>query len=293
MQNKNHDHEEHEKYILEGFCRTYAQQFQKSCDLIEVRDSPDGIVKLDGELVGIELAEYREQGPRNTDQGRDRLLMQFLYNEWKKDISLQHFTCTLTYHIDPDGNHQIPSTKNNQAARLFADIKRLILQRAIEKPDSFKTYRFHPKEDVPRFQRHDRGTSRYHLASEEWPDLAKYCSDIGLQFHPGHRGWLQGSSLNAYFFTSLDMKEIEKVVKAKLEKVPYYRSRLKPGQTRWLMIYSEGWNPTSRVYEKEQLESAKEFIRNIASETGPGFDAIWWADEVEQPNGGQIIRMDQ
>ena len=287
---KNLAHEKQERYVAEGFCKYYAEQFGLSCILLEIADSPDIHVRVGEKDVYLELAQYRETGARNDAFERDRALKKYLNCAWATDDSVNETSVTLNYRLK-NQKYMMPRSESPLAATFLAELRSFVAGHAKTSKGKGRILRFRPAADWKNAKSVTR-MDQFFERLERFPTLGGFCESIALIYQPGLRYATISSSLDAYS-TAFDKREVQTLMSKKIMKIPNYRKKLGSDANLWLLIYSEGWRSVGRLFERNKdIETAKAVFKDLKK--GPArFDQVWWGDELEQAQSGILVRLDK
>ena len=262
---------QYEKRIADEFVRLDGRGWQ----IVEDdRETPDFILGRDGEVGGLELTSYREQGPHNEAHERDQTLKTFIHDAWLVDNSVNEFSLHLFYRSDIDRGFYL--VKKRSLSSVVGELRGLV--QSIDDPVPNDRTRFTFVTDAAAILARRRGDTI--LCAEDYPTLSAHFGKIIVTHHPGTRLALPNTSVSGRY-TKVDVDEIERVLGSKLSKLPEYRANLPNGAPMILLIHSDGWPPTARISNESIMQRALEAAKLALTGEAHRFDEVWWLDNAD------------
>lgn len=272
-----------EARVLTGFCRLLPGEWR-----IESQpDPPDGILRNGDDRVAVELVQYRAQTMENERYEPDDALAQLLHDEWLEDPDVQEFTPFLYYRKDRQGRYRVPRPRDRKA--FISELKALVKMYPPPTSDHVMVILIRP--DLSEGEELSRSPElRPTVASHSGATLTEYLEKVLLSFHPGLSLGTAHTSLG-HSYAWLDSEIIRRCVARKIAKLPDYRSKTE--HPIWLVIHSDGWPPSARLLDHFVPEAVRLARETLDQERdGPGFDAVFWYDDVLTISGGRIHAVD-
>ena len=263
---------QYEKRIADEFVRLDGRGWQ----IVEDdRETPDFILGRDGEVGGLELTSYREQGPHNEAHERDQTLKTFIHDAWLVDNSVNEFSLHLFYRSDIDRGFYL--VKKRSLSKVVGELRGLV--HSIDDPVPNDRTRFTFVTGTAAILAKRRGDAI--LPAEVYPTLSAHFQKVIVTYHPGFRGGHLRTSVSGRH-TNADADEIERVLGGKLSKLPEYRANLPDGAPMILLIHSDGWPPSARISNDMIMQRALGAAK-LTAVTGDAhrFDEVWWLDNAD------------
>ena len=269
---------QYEKRIADEFVRLDGRGWQ----IVEDdRETPDFILGRDGEVGGLELTSYREQGPHNEAHERDQTLKTFIHDAWLVDNSVNEFSLHLVYRSDTDKVFSL--VKKRSLSKLVGELRGLVHSIDDPVPDDRTRFRFVTDAAAILFRR--RGDTI--LRAEDYPTLSAHFGEIIVTYHPGTRLALPNTSVSGRH-PRADEDEIKRVLGGKLSKLSEYRADLPDGAPMILLIHSDGWPPSAHISNDIIMQRALEVARLAATGEEHKFDEVWWLDNAAISLDGKL-----
>ena len=274
----------YERTIAERFIELLGDGWR----IDDARDFPDFHLRRGKELLGLELARYREQGTHNDTHDRNWAMCDFIGDRWIDDESVNNYLLSLSYRSVPKDH--IPVPRRSDWPALAKELRRVVL--GIEEPADGRYVTVCFVTDIDEKAR----ALRTHFGIRpvrraEYPVLSKHFDEVTLIYKPEIVFGRPHTSASCRA-TAADTDEVHRVVGEHLLKVPGYRGSLPKGAQLWLVIHSDGWPPAAHIASdliKDELYAAA-----TAAVTPPNadrFDAVWWLDDAYVRDGGTLHRI--
>lgn len=275
----------YERTIAERFIKLLGQAWELDD---EDRESPDFHLRRGKELVGLELASYREQGPHNKVHSRDWGMRDFIREQWIEDETVNNFYLSLSYR-DSDKD-RIPVPAKARWPALLNELKTIARNIGPQASGKWLSASFTSRIDEEARRLLQIGGT-YLYEKDEYPVLNTHFQEMNLCYESDPVLGRPHTSASGRI-TGADTGELNRMIGKHLLKVPGYRGSLPKGAQLWLLIHSDGWPPTAHIANdriRDELHAAA-----TAAVTAPNvdrFDAVWWLDDAYVRGGGTLHRI--
>ena len=271
------DQKEYEKTVAEKFLAELNDGWRIQGDDSE---SPD-FVLTDGTMtVGLELTGYREQGAHNEAFSRDSEFRQFIYEHWREDATVNHVDLFLAYR-KVDRRFTLP--KKACWSDLLDELRTLV--RSLDTSDEPSRISFDLFEEVDEdFERFLGRRQRCVPTPDNYPLLCSHFYKVMVSYDPGLVAGPPTTSIDSRN-TGADIDELQRVLEAKIKKVPEYRANLPPGAELWLLIHNNGWPSTAHIANEIIMEKLLTTAHSILAASGEFVSVYWFANAYVRPSG--------
>ena len=265
-----------EQQVARLFCHWYSRHRGASCEFVRLAapPAPDGVIRIAGAEICVELARYRELGAHNRLFQYDQALKNAIFERSLRAAHLPHCTPTLSYREPRPGCYTIPPTDKHDS--FIAELFDLVRWVAALADGQFAEVTFGKQARAAARKRTHQG--RLVIEEEVYPAVSRFCRAVRVHRHPGLRFGRPGSTMDARF-SRIDFESITTTVTQKLGKVSGYRNAIS-GRPLWLLFYSEGYPPTAHLAGPDYNERVVQHLDTICGREADGFDAVWWLDQV-------------
>ena len=274
----------YERPIAERFIELLGEGWQ----IDEARDFPDFHLRRGKELVGLELARYREQGTHNETHDRNWAMCDFIGDHWIEDGSVNHYHLYLSYRNVAKDRISVP--RRSEWSAVVEELRRAVLGTELPADGSYITVAFVTDIDEKALAlRTHFGVCPARRA--DYPVLSKHFNEIKLTYQPELVFGRPHTSASARC-TAADTDEVHRVIGEHLLKVPGYRGSLPKGAQLWFVIHSDGWPPAAHIANDRIRDEL--YAVATAAVTAPNndrFDAVWWLDDAYVRDNGTLHRI--
>lgn len=246
--------------------------------------APDFMLALGDQEIMLELAQYRDQGPKNAGVERDDEFKNYFLNKWLYESDFNQFDVEFVYRTSDTGAPLIPAVRKGQeqADKVITELKSLITSLGREACGAGgATIVLVPQSDIKKYQRLRamNMTMNMYRANEDFRTLAKYFSEIHVRYTDGVKVGCPHTSISEGHYVP-DWDEMRKVLKSKHEKLAQYRS-VAGGRPVCLLFYEDG-GYTGRI-PPATLDEVIQFLRAEISKFQDRFDEVWWGHDMFCP----------
>ena len=279
------DQKTYERTIVEKFIERMEASLEIEDDSAE---APDFILRHGNEVVGLELASYREQGPHNKVHNRDWDMRQFIGNQWIDDEAVNHLHLYLSY-LGSDKDH-IPVPPKARWPILLKELKAIARHIGPHASGTHISVSFLTEIDQEARRLFQIGGT-YLFENDKYPVLSSHFEEIEFRYESDLVFDRPHTSASGRF-TGADTGELNRMLGKHLLRVPGYRGSLPNGAQLWLLIHSDGWPPAAHIANDRIRDELYAAAR--AAVTAPNvdrFDAVWWLDDAHVKDAGTLHRI--
>ncbi len=266
--------------VARAFCEAYsAGQGRKAIFINSECHGVDALIDVDGENILLEFVGYIQRDESHDVETGDIELQRAL-SDALSQTALPRYEIHLNWREEPrrkrkrfagDRRTRIPTGKQSQ--QFISEILRLAddVSNAVVLQDRRICFVSHPSISTYK-------TEQAHVAMNPdcFPTVAYFCRS--LRFMPWCHDFLPEirTSVRARHM-ALDRQQIIRCVEVKFEKLGDHYQKSAQAFPIWLVLHSDGWPLSRRVFPTD-LEEAIELVKRTAAAKTPQFEAIWWLD---------------
>ena len=284
-------HAERNRQTAEEFCRAYARQYGTTASVTGVEDNAlDALAVVGGREVALELVGYRQRDEHLEAEHGDSIIKERISTAlaesdlppyqvrlwWKQEVRRKR------QRGSSPGVAKIP--RGQQVERFAEEFVKLV--RYVDRnPDlAGRKLLLRPPGRVP------RAPMPWGIVdASRFPLVASYCEHVTLEAWPHAFKPMIRSSADARHL-GLDMEQLAKKVRDKIDKLPTYRKRA-CARPVWLVVHSEGWPLSSRMYRAHR-DQAIGTVAVVARESPERFDEVWWAENTAYIDAAAIFKVE-
>jgi hypothetical protein len=266
-----------EKRVAEKFC-----QLERGV-LVEMRESPDASVQLDGVPWGIEIASYRSTELRKMVEHAEGELQRKFADARYAMRDTQHVSLTWHYR---DRDLSLPDVPDfNTQSAFIAELLQMI--RIIG--NTLETERSVMIRFGTQVSRWPFGPQAMWIEPSDYPVVSKHCTSVRMHRSKTLRLIQGGSSMDSGSI-GIDPAAVTDLLDAKCSLVPSYRTNM-PDAKIGLVVHAEVLPMTAHIGDGPLMDNARRvFAEELAVRSKP-FDGVWLGQYLQSGEAAELFRI--